>query len=325
MSTEDNKKVLSGFVRDVLDGKNLDAADKYLSVNFLHHDRAPGEETRQQTGLAGTKNFFTDVVFPAFSDFKTTFEDVIAEGDLVAARWRQSSRNSGPWLGRAATGGTAEIAGISLVRVNNGQIVEEWEARDALSLLSQLGVPVPKPKLPSAAAPQPPATTPATPPTATPPTATPFLTNGPLGVAARAIETNPLKALVGRVFMDAWNKGDLSVLGLLLAPGYVLHDPTGLLPGTRAGSAQLISAFRTGLPDLSVSVDLSLAEGDRVVNRWTARGTHTGTLFGIAPKGVKVAVSGISIYRVVLGLIQEEWALWDQMSLFQQVGALSLS
>jgi predicted ester cyclase len=318
MTTAENKKILSSFVQDVLDGKNLDAADNYLSTNFLHHDRAPGEETKHQTGLAGTKTFLNDVVFPAFSDFATTFEDVIAEGDLVAARWRQTSRNAGPWLGRAATGRTSEIAGISLVRIRDGQIIEEWEARDALSLLSQLGVPVPKPKLPG--------TTLAPTPPATPQDAAPFLTNGPLGTVVRTAQTDLLKRLTARIFMDAWNKGNLSVLGTLLAPGYVLHDPTGLLAGNRNGSAQLITAFRTGLPNLNVSVDLSLAEGDRVVNYWTVKGTQTGTLFGVAPKGVNVSVTGISIFRGLLGLglIQEEWTLWDQMSLFQQLGALSI-
>src|SRR5215471_11070677 len=107
--TDGNKNILRSFVHDVLDGQNLDAMTNYLSGNFLHHDQAPGELTGEQTGVAGQKNFFSRVVFAAFSGFATVFEDLVGENDLVAGRWRQSSRNTGPWVGRAPTGATTEI------------------------------------------------------------------------------------------------------------------------------------------------------------------------------------------------------------------------
>lgn len=309
MTTAANTTVLQSFVTTVLDGKNLPAADKFLSQNFLHHDRAPGEETGQQTGLAGTKAFFTKTVFAAFSRFNTTFEDLAAEGDLVAGRWRQTSVNTGTWLGRPATNATVDIAGISIVRVRDGLIVEEWEARDSVSMLRQLGVSLPRLTVLSAAdAAIPPKFTPA-----------PFRTNGSLAPGGGALGLIDLKALVGSLFAGVYNSGNLGLLQLLLAPGYVLHDPTGLLPATKNGLASLVTTFRAGMPDFATTVDLQLAQGDRVVSRWTGRGTHKGTLFGIARTGAPVKVSGISVMRVRGTQIQEEWLLWDQLSLLQQI------
>ncbi|OXM65890.1 ester cyclase [Amycolatopsis vastitatis] len=307
MTTAENTTVLQSFVRTVLDGKDLPAAEKFLSRNFLHHDRAPGEDTGQQTGLAGTQSFLANTVFTAFSQFDTTFEDVVAEGDLVAARWHQTSVNTGAWLGRPATGSTVDIAGISIVRVRDGLIVEEWEARDSVSMLRQLGVALPRlTVLPGAAAAPPPEFTPA-----------PFRANGPL--VGGELGLLDLKSLVASLFASVYNSGNVGLLQLLLAPGYVLHDPTGLLPGTRNGIAGLVATFRSGMPDFATTVDLQLAQGDRVVTRWTGRGTHKGTLFGIAATGVPVSVSGISVARARGTQIQEEWLLWDQLSLLQQV------
>jgi steroid delta-isomerase-like uncharacterized protein len=314
MSVQENKELLISFVRDVIDGKNLDAMEKYLSPNFFHHDLAPGEQTRQQTGAAGQRNFFSDVVFPAFDGFATTFEDLIGEDDLVAGRWRQTSRNAGPWLGRGPTRRRTEIAGISIVRIRDGMIVEEWEGRDGTGLLRQLGVPVPKPTLPSTRVglPRRPSTD-----------SRPFLTNGPLG-GARGAGPQEAKALCASVYMDAWNTGDLQALGKLLADSFVLHDPTGLQPPNRNGTAALITELRTGLPDLSVTVDLQLAEGDKVVNRFTIRGTHKGKLLGVEGTGKRVITTGVSIQRSAGGQLVEEWQLWEQLALFQQIGAVRI-
>ncbi|WP_305788055.1 ester cyclase [Symbioplanes lichenis] len=312
MSVKENKDLLVSFVKEVLDGKNADAAGKYLSPNFFHHDLAPGEQTGNQTGAAGQVNFFTGVVFPAFTGFTTTVEDVIGEGDLVAARWRQASTNNGAWQGRPATGKRTEIAGISVVRVRDGLIVEEWESRDAVTLVRQLGVAVPRLTLTPVRIPAPRPT----------PAPGPFLANGPL--VAEAEDTAAIKAQAASVYMDAWNRGDLTALANTQATSFVLHDPTALQPATRAGSAALISAFRTGLPDLSVTVDLQLAEADKVVTRFTIRGTHKASLLGIAATGNLVQATGVSIQRYSGGKLAEEWQLWDQLGLAAQLGAVRI-
>jgi predicted ester cyclase len=306
-----NETLLSNFINEVIGGQNLGAMGKYLSPNFLHHDQAPGEQTGQQTGLAGQQVFFRNVVFRAFSGFSTVFEDVFSEDDLVAARWKQSSRNTGSWLGRAATGVTAEIAGISIVRIRNGLIVEEWEERDGMSLLRQLGV-----QLPQLAVTQAPVLSRA----GSPGPAAPFLTNGPLGLAGTSSDVSQVKSLVGQVQTNGWSLGKIDKLSQAYSAQYVLHDPTSLVSANQGGVASLITTFKGGLPDMNVSTDLQVAAADKVASRWTLRGTHSGRLFGIAATGRRVALSGITISRVASNQIQEEWMLWDQLSLVQQVG-----
>lgn len=315
MSIESNKELLRRFVADVIDGQDIDAADAYLSDNFVHHDQAPGELTRHQTGLKGQKNFFTDVVFNAFSEFRTEFEDMVGEGDMVAGRWRQTSRNTGDWLGRPGTGRTAEIAGISIVRIRDDRIIEEWEARDAIGLFTQLGVPLPRLKMPAGVADG----RPRRPPRLLGP---PILTNGPLFGPRAVIEGRRHRAVAGRYFADVWNRGEVAALPGLLGAEFAVHDPTGLLRGGEGTLGTFVRALHTGMPDLNVSVDLQLTEGDRVVSRWTGRGTHTGDLLGLPASGNRASFTGISVDRVAGGQIQEEWQLWEQLSLLQQVGAV---
>jgi len=78
--------------------------------------------------------------------------------------------------------------------------------------------------------------------------------------------------------------------------------------------------WRSAFPDLNVSVDLIVAEGDFVSVRWTARGTNTGVGNGIPATGKKVQVSGTTIFRFVGGKIAEEWTSGDALGLLKQLG-----
>jgi predicted ester cyclase len=80
--------------------------------------------------------------------------------------------------------------------------------------------------------------------------------------------------------------------------------------------------YRSAFPDLRVPIEDLIAEGDRVVTRWTARGTHQGELIGNAPTGNRVAVTGIIVDRVSGDKIEEEWVNYDTLHLMQQIGAV---
>jgi len=80
--------------------------------------------------------------------------------------------------------------------------------------------------------------------------------------------------------------------------------------------------YRSSYPDLVVPIEDQVAEGDKVVTRWTARGTHRGELMGTAPTGKQIVVPGVLIDRVVGGQIAEEWASYDALGMLQQIGAL---
>ena len=80
--------------------------------------------------------------------------------------------------------------------------------------------------------------------------------------------------------------------------------------------------FVTGFPDLNVAIEDEVSEGDRVVVRWTARGTHRGEFMGMPPSGNEFAIGGLTLLRIAEGKIAEHWVGGDFLGLMQHVGAL---
>lgn len=131
------------------------------------------------------------------------------------------------------------------------------------------------------------------------------------------------KAVFRRYFEEVLNAGNLVLIDDLIARSYVSHYPTGYdFGGGPDGVKQIVSAVRRGFPDVHFTVEDVIAEGDKVVGRWTFRGTHQGDFMGILPTGRKVSVMGIAIYRIARGKIAEAWVAWDSLGLLQQLGAV---
>jgi len=131
------------------------------------------------------------------------------------------------------------------------------------------------------------------------------------------------QTLVRSAFEDIWDNGTLARVDEVLSSSFVRHGPTSLegdITG-REGVKQLVTMYRTAFPDLKVPIEQQVVQGNLVVTRWTARGTHGGDLQGIPPSGKRIAVQGIVIDRIENGQIQEEWAVYDSLGLMQQVGA----
>ena len=129
-------------------------------------------------------------------------------------------------------------------------------------------------------------------------------------------------ALVRRLF-DALNRGIAAVNAL--RPAAFAPDEVSTFAGRpldyaahAAFDAMLFAAF----PDIQYTLEDLLAEGDRVVARFTARGTQRGVFQGIPATGRAAAVSGIAIYRLAGGKIVEQWLEYDQLGLLQQLGVL---
>jgi predicted ester cyclase len=130
------------------------------------------------------------------------------------------------------------------------------------------------------------------------------------------------KTLSLRVNNEILSGGNLNVADEILSPDYVDHNaPPGFSPGV-AGFKEQITMYRTAFPDLRIVADDLIAEGGKVVTRWTATGTHNGELMGIAPTGNKVTVQGIAIDRIIDGKIVEHWDVFDQLGMLQQIGAI---
>jgi steroid delta-isomerase-like uncharacterized protein len=138
----------------------------------------------------------------------------------------------------------------------------------------------------------------------------------------RAVPPAETKALVRRFYEEVWNKGNLDVCDEVFAPEYVRHDsrPTQPAPGP-AGQKQIAADFRAGFPDLSFDLDLVVAEGEYVVARWTASGTHLGAWGKLEPTGRRAAFSAVNIFRFENGKVAEIWNHRDDLGLMEQIGA----
>src|SRR5687768_3370414 len=131
------------------------------------------------------------------------------------------------------------------------------------------------------------------------------------------------KALAHRWFEELFNAGNLEVADEIVAPDHVNHDPTlpDIPPGPE-GQKQIVNLYRGAFTNAHISVEDQLAEGDRVVTRWTGSGTHQGELMGVAPTGNQVRVTGITINRLSGAKIAESWTNYDALGMMRQIGAI---
>jgi steroid delta-isomerase-like uncharacterized protein len=130
------------------------------------------------------------------------------------------------------------------------------------------------------------------------------------------------KAVVRRAFEEVANKGDMTTVDEIIAPEFVRHDLGG---GPDAagpeGVKRLIAGLRAAFPDLQTTIEDIFSDGEKVVVRFTARGTHSGPFQGMVPTGREATWCGVNIYRVSGGRIRETWQLADGLGLLRQLGA----
>ena len=129
------------------------------------------------------------------------------------------------------------------------------------------------------------------------------------------------KAVVRR-FYETFEKGDLSIVDEVLASNFVEHNPFPDQPPGPEGMKQVLGMMQAAFPDLALSTEDMIAEGDKVAVRAKITGTHRGEFMGLPATGNKVTVTGISIYGVVDGKIVEHWEQFDAMGMMQQLGAI---
>ena len=129
------------------------------------------------------------------------------------------------------------------------------------------------------------------------------------------------KTLFRRYFDEGTNQGNMDVVGELFAEDYKHHDPANpdVIVGNE-GVRRHIATLRGAFPDIKFEIDDMVAEGDKVVIRWTANVTHTGDYFGIPPTGKTATITGMNTWQVVDGKAVEGWVNRDDVGLMRQLG-----
>jgi len=135
MTLEENKKFMTFFIEEVINKKNLDAANELVAEDFIEEVPFPG----QGPGREGLK-FVLNSMFTGFPDMNWTIDEQIAEGEKVVTRFTWTGTHQGEFMGIPATGKKVEVWGVVIDVVRNGLFSESRIIMDTVGLLQQLGV-----------------------------------------------------------------------------------------------------------------------------------------------------------------------------------------
>ena len=129
---EENKQIVRRFVKEVVNGGDLDRLDEYVGENVVDH--TPMGETEGREAFRET----TEALHNAFPDFEVISEEIISEGDTVSVRMTHRGTHEGEFLGVAPTGNSFEIKAMAFAHLEEGKIVERWVQPDILGLMQQI-------------------------------------------------------------------------------------------------------------------------------------------------------------------------------------------
>ena len=135
------------------------------------------------------------------------------------------------------------------------------------------------------------------------------------------MSTEENKAIV-RKYREAHNQNKLDALDAIVAQDLISHAALPGLPPGLAGGKMAHQIFLGSFSDLQTTTEDLIAEGDKVVERYMTRGTHTGDFMGAPPTGKKFAAETMVIYRLANGKIVETWGLNDVQAVMMQLGLM---
>ncbi len=130
------------------------------------------------------------------------------------------------------------------------------------------------------------------------------------------------KAIARRIYDELWNRQKPEVIDEIFAANAVHHNLPPGFPSGIEGIRTHFKMFNAAFPDTQMIVEDQISEGDRVVTRWSGRGTHSKEFLGIAATGRSVTVHGIDMNRISEGQIAEIWNEFDMFDLMQQMGVI---
>ena len=133
--------------------------------------------------------------------------------------------------------------------------------------------------------------------------------------------TEQNKRLMRRDVEEVWNGANYALVDEIVASDYAGHQPRNEAKG-QEGYKQFFVMLRSAFPDIHFTIEDQIAEGDRVMARWTAHATHKGVFQGIPPTGKQGVVTGMTIYRVANDKVVEGWTNVDELGMMQQLGII---
>jgi steroid delta-isomerase-like uncharacterized protein len=134
MSSDENKELVRRFYEEVVNAGRLELVDRFVAREFVDHDGFPGITPDRE----GVREFF-ETVRAAFPDLRFAVEDMIAEGDKVAARVTVRGTHRHEFLGIPPTGKEISTSVVDIIRFRDGLAVERWGITDMLAMMEQLG------------------------------------------------------------------------------------------------------------------------------------------------------------------------------------------
>jgi predicted ester cyclase len=137
------------------------------------------------------------------------------------------------------------------------------------------------------------------------------------------MSTEKNKSITRRYFEELWNQNNLAVIDEIMAPEGVGHVAGKTFSGadTFRHRAKNLRAIYS---DVSFTIEDQIAESDKVLVRWTFRGKHTGEYMGVQPTGKEVVATGMNLFRLANGRIEEIWVESDDLGEMQQLGIVTL-
>jgi steroid delta-isomerase-like uncharacterized protein len=132
--------------------------------------------------------------------------------------------------------------------------------------------------------------------------------------------TEENKALTRRFYEEVFNNKHMAGVDAFVAPHIIDHSLPPGAPGGIESVKQAITMLLTAFPDLHLTLEDLIAEGDRIAVHWTMSGTHLGASLGMPPTGKQFTIPGVSLLRLESGKAVEAWIIQDQLSMLQQLG-----
>jgi len=118
-----------------------------------------------------------------------------------------------------------------------------------------------------------------------------------------------------------WNHGDLAVVDVLMAPGYLRETPN-LEPQDREQFKGTVVRVRASFQDLRLEIDEMIGEGSTIATRWTVSGTHAGSFFGVPRTNQRVLLRGVTISKFSGDQVTSDWLTWDPVDMVRALGIM---